>query len=482
MLRLSDQEVAAIIQSGDEDNSQTPTYEELLVALPDAGDSRPQSSGVSLPQVGSSRNGCLSSWIPRWCTEMRKSCWKVWGRQVCLPNLIETVVRCSAGVTQTAAATSADCLKEVMGMIPDNLQSIFTGCYSADSCLNKLKAAREQLINTMSEWVEDKRETISAEGTQYVDAMMTGAQQLMDEMEAIASKISGAANALGGFFSDARQHMGNIFEEYGDIDDKDFCSSNFPSFEISDCGAFGELKTLLANLHEVYQITGRFDSVRSKLSSCVTKTFEVGSAKVPTPFMDISKTSKCVPQAMRDPIRGIVAALRYAFVNRHAAAAGLASLVSDVQSIFGSFSAFLRQRLSKLALLQGEGESETCSDFGAATVEVGFSPRMQATAVALQGAIAIQGRLTCQGGKLTTDLLVLGGVDFDLLTSKPLAIKKTGSVVIAFGYSPPVSNPLGLPSVKMGAVSGGALMKLAARGIPCPPLNLPNKCGGGTSA
>eukprot|EP00913_Durusdinium_trenchii_P031216 g29229.t2 len=31
----------------------------------------------------------------------------------------------------------------------------------------------------------------------------------------------------------------------------------------------------------------------------------------------------------------------------------------------------------------------------------------------------------------------------------------------------------------MGAVSGGALMKLAARGIPCPPLNLPNKCGGG---
>ncbi|CAE7427466.1 unnamed protein product, partial [Symbiodinium pilosum] len=165
-------------------------------------------------------------------------------------------------------------------------------CTSVDDCRRKLEGSLSKLGDFVGSWASENLQKLSDQGLKGVKALEAQGNAGFQAMESIQTQVDGTVGSIKDFFSGAAQEATNIVQRYGFINSlcaPDGINSRFPI--------------------AVWTISDNFDAVVDKLKQCASKKYQ---NKLPTPFMDVSVPGFCLPEVARAPLKGIVAAVRYA--------------------------------------------------------------------------------------------------------------------------------------------------------------------------
>ena len=284
----------------------------------------------------------------------------VWKCNSC-HRFAEETYNCVVEVTETVVkavdACIQDVIDEVLSKVPAEVKKfldVIQGCTSIDGCRSQREGSLEALGRLVGNWLDENLQSAFSDAFSELQILETTGQNLVGGLETMRGKVENTARSVGTMVEGGLQIAESIINEYGAIDN--FCapaSESIPdSVAITDCGAFNQLEKLFK---EPWQIEHNFNEVVKKLKECVERKYQ---GKIPSPFVSLTSSPTCVPDVLQLPMKGLLAAVRYALAQAPGAASGLAAgimdLVDNVKSIVNRLKALVMEHVS---FLQGEAYS-----------------------------------------------------------------------------------------------------------------------------
>ncbi|CAE7036456.1 ADS3 [Symbiodinium sp. CCMP2592] len=471
-LKLSEREVASLIQRADLDGSGMLSLKELLLAFPSGAPASAASLGQEVPTLSMSDalpkctkeinvDEMVSNGCSKWGKIGERNC--KWHDIGCHVEIFGTILYdCVRSVSKTVAKTFEECLSEVLdevkSKIPDDLHKaveLIMDCgIDADKCKDKLLGSLQQLGDIIADWVSDNFDKLGDGLAAEFNKVKAHAAAAANTLEGAWNEVQGTFNEVGNFVSGATSLAADIVQQYG-IDD--FCSpedSGRLGFSVTDCGAWDAVKKIFEDLTKIEE---NFNSAVDKLKSCIERKYN----KLPTPFLQVNTQQVCVPEEFRAPLNGMIATVRYSM-------AGLggvgASFVASIKTITTKLTDITKNHFS---LLQDRGLVASSSELGGVECDANFGMIVAELAFALvsrhQGspgasttgnavAFIIQVRFMCIGGFFYPHLSFNFGMDWDIL-KKPFK-PQSKSVVMALGWGPVANDK---------AISEGFLVKASGK-------------------
>jgi hypothetical protein len=278
-------------------------------------------AGKTVYDVGDKVVRCVTSWVTVFF------------------DCVKTVNR---AVTETIGQTFTQCWNKIkaqaLGVLKD--KAPFNICSSASECYDKLTsfsidvagALKQTTVGVATQAMDVFKNILEETGKKLVsliDGMKSGLDTVFNQAKNAAKRLFDGLGSIGAALKDAAIETGAAFVRFGTAALKgikansnigDRCSNDgygFMYLKPTDCGAFGELKTM--DPKRLDQWPGKVASALRKFGEC----FALRSVlSLPTPFLERKVAQMCVPVGVWTIIGGIVGTFRWAVSQFKAGLAG----------------------------------------------------------------------------------------------------------------------------------------------------------------
>lgn len=449
--------------------------------------------------------------------EERELTWKIWKMvENCVWKPMTRVVGCFVEKAKEVVASFGDCWRNIKDAILNGFEKFASllpqGCNSWRSCKTKLLNAGQKLVDLLLQEIKKQAKNIVAKigpGFRLVGNFISKAKEVAVDLGKIAGD---AAKGVLEFMTGSATAIWNYQLP-------SLCTPSgigYWKLVPTDCGSFDAMGKIFSEIWAVWKIKDNFDTTVQKFRTCLNKKSFMG---LPSPFIEVSLQSLCLPQFMKRPLEMIVGSFHH-FIQQIREASGgcsgsdqaICQLAADMKSIGLKIKDVLDTRVSLLQAaktvgreLKGQGMAGTAEteleeglfeyssgdckgpDFSVSLgLNLGISFN-QPGGGTLNLGLSFTGRGGCKNAKGFFDLLLGFGASRSLLGS----VKKpevTPSISIGFSIGTAQTDvaswDMGLsisgsvPLVPMLPANAGSGMSYSMK----PPGSLPSGFGIGFSA